>query len=238
MSYCVNCGVELHPTADTCALCGTMVVNPCQPVDADAPKPYATDAQLLPPNNKAYLAGLIAALLTLPVLVCLITNLVFGGGAWSVYPIGGIVLFWVLIAVPLLLPRPLPLVAIGADACAILVYLFLIATLADKGFTTGMHWYLGLALPIVLVASAVVLVPVAILRRRRLDGLRIASLLFTVLGFGVVGIETTVSIFVGTPFRLSWSWIVLASCLAMALALWIISRSSRLQEEIRRRLHV
>ncbi len=238
MSYCVNCGVELHPTAERCALCGTAVANPGRPVDDVSPKPYASDVQPLPPNNRAYIAGLIAALLSLPVLVCLTTNLVVGGDAWSVYPIGGIVLLWVLVAVPLLLPRPLPLVAIGADAFAILVYLFLIAALASKGFDAGMHWYLELALPLVLVASAVVLVPVAVLRRRKLDGLRISSLLSTVLGFGVVGVETTVSIFDGTPFRLSWSWIVLASFLAMALALWIISHSPRLQEEIRKRLHV
>jgi len=238
MSYCVNCGVEMHPTAERCALCETAVVNPNQPVDSDAPKPYASDVQPMPPNNRKYMAGIMAALLSLPVLVCLIANLVFDGGAWSVYPIGGIALFWVLVAVPLLLPRPMPLVAIGCDAFAILVYLFLIAALADRGFASGMHWYLGLALPVVLVSAAIVIVPVAVLRRRKLDGLRISSLLFTALGFGVVGIETTVSIFSGTPFRLSWSWIVLASCLAMALALWIISHSPRMQEEIRRRLHV
>jgi hypothetical protein len=238
MSYCVNCGVELHPTAERCALCGTAVVNPHQPVDAVSPKPYATDVQPLPPSNKAYVAGLLAALLSLPILVCLITNLVFDGGAWSVYPIGAIVLFWVLVAVPLLLPRPLPLVAIGADAFAILVYLFMIAALADEGLTVGLHWYLQLALPIVLVVSAAILIPVAILRRFKVNGIQIASLLFSVTGLALVGVETTVSFYMGTPFRLSWSWIVLASCLAMTAALLIISLNPRLMEEIRRRLHM
>ena len=37
MSYCVNCGVELDPTARTCPLCQTPVVNPRQPVDTELP---------------------------------------------------------------------------------------------------------------------------------------------------------------------------------------------------------
>jgi hypothetical protein len=38
--------------------------------------------------------------------------------------------------------------------------------------------------------------------------------------------------------HLSWSWIVLVSCLAMTAALLIIERSPHLLEEIRRRLHM
>ena len=33
MSYCVNCGVELDPSAGICPLCHTPVVNPGRPVD-------------------------------------------------------------------------------------------------------------------------------------------------------------------------------------------------------------
>ena len=33
MSYCVNCGVELDPSAGICPLCHTPVCNPVQPVD-------------------------------------------------------------------------------------------------------------------------------------------------------------------------------------------------------------
>ena len=37
MSYCVNCGVELDPSAGICPLCHTPVVNPGRPVDEEAP---------------------------------------------------------------------------------------------------------------------------------------------------------------------------------------------------------
>ena len=43
MSYCVNCGVELHPTSTSCPLCQTKVYNPNQPVATDIPKPYPSN---------------------------------------------------------------------------------------------------------------------------------------------------------------------------------------------------
>ena len=238
MSYCVNCGVELDRTAACCALCGTEVCNPSQPVDMTAPKPFPEEMQPPPPNNRPLIAGLLAALLSLPVLVCLVTNLVFGGGTWSVYPIGGIVLFWVLTAGPLLSrkPRPVPLIAL--DAFAVLVYLFVIAALGGQGLIVGLHWYLRLALPIVVVVAAATLFPVAYLRRYRADGLVTSAILFVDAGLALVGIELALSFFAGHPFQLSWSWIVLISCLAMSVALLIIDRSPHLLAELRRRLHV
>jgi hypothetical protein len=239
MSYCVNCGVELHPTASRCALCATSVVNPAQPIDESAPPPYPSAVQPPPATNRPFIARLLAWLLLLPIAVCAATNLVFPSGyLWAVYPIGAIVLFWVLVAVPLLLPHPLPLVAIGIDAIAVLAYLFLIAAFDNKGFAAGLHWYLNLALPIVCILAAAVLVPVAVLRTYRFSGIHTAALLFTITGLAILGVETTVSFFVGTPLHLSWSWIVLVSCLAMTAALLIIERSPHLLEEIRRRLHM
>lgn len=238
MSYCVNCGVELHRTAYHCALCGTAVVNPCRPVDEESPKPFPEERQPPPPDNRRYVARLLAALLCLPVLVCLVTNLVFGGTAWSVYPIGGIVLFWVLVAVPLLYREPKPVGILLIDALAILLYLFVIAAFAGQGLIVGLHWYLRLALPIVVIVAAAVLVPVGVLGRRKWDGLQASALLFCDVGVALVGIELALSFFIGHPFRLAWSWIVLVSCLAMALALIIVERSPRLREELRRRFHV
>ena len=40
MSYCVNCGVELDPTARYCPLCHTEVLNPKQPPDPTLPQPF------------------------------------------------------------------------------------------------------------------------------------------------------------------------------------------------------
>ncbi len=40
MSYCVNCGVELDRSEKACPLCGVEVLNPRQPYDDQAPRPY------------------------------------------------------------------------------------------------------------------------------------------------------------------------------------------------------
>ena len=50
MSYCVNCGVELDPSAKTCPLCGTPAWHP----ELDAP-PY------FPANSAAVQPGLVGS---------------------------------------------------------------------------------------------------------------------------------------------------------------------------------
>ena len=64
MSYCVNCGVELDPTASTCPLCHTPVVNPRQPVDTELPPTFpASRAEVQPAPPRRRLALLLTAML-------------------------------------------------------------------------------------------------------------------------------------------------------------------------------
>ena len=58
MSYCVNCGVELSPSEKTCPLCSVEVVNPRQPYDEKAVRPYPR--RLDPINARIYAAGGLA----------------------------------------------------------------------------------------------------------------------------------------------------------------------------------
>ena len=65
MSYCVNCGVELDPTARACPLCHTPVVNPNQPVDTALPPPFPSRREEVQPVSKKELALLLKALVSM-----------------------------------------------------------------------------------------------------------------------------------------------------------------------------
>ena len=52
MSYCVNCGVELDPSAKTCPLCGTPAWHPeldARPTFPPTPPPYSPPPGERPP---------------------------------------------------------------------------------------------------------------------------------------------------------------------------------------------
>ena len=120
MSYCVNCGVELDPTARTCPLCQTPVVNPRQPVDTELPPPFPSRREEVQPVNKLELALLLSAMLGSVAVVCGVLNLFFlnSGRPWSLYVIGAAVMLWIWLVPPLLF-RGMPLwVRLGLDACA------------------------------------------------------------------------------------------------------------------------
>ena len=96
MSYCVNCGVELHETCSVCPLCHTEVHNPRHPVDENAPKPFPVRQGAVAPVQKADVLILISVVLAVTAGVCGLLNLlIFYGTYWSLYVIGGCALLWV-----------------------------------------------------------------------------------------------------------------------------------------------
>ena len=143
MSYCVNCGVELDPTARACPLCHTPVVNPNQPVDASLQPPFPSRREEVQPVSKRELALLLSAMLGSVAVCCGVLNLFFvhSGRPWSLYVIGAAAMLWIWLVVPLVL-RQMPLwLRLGLDACAVGVYVYLISIDLH-----GLDWYLGLAL--------------------------------------------------------------------------------------------
>ena len=89
MSYCVNCGVELDKTCKVCPLCNTKVINPKQPPDTAAPKPFPSlegHAEQVPRRD---ITILMTVILATTAVVCGLLNLFFFQfGSWSLYVIG------------------------------------------------------------------------------------------------------------------------------------------------------
>ncbi|POP37806.1 hypothetical protein C3R19_12960, partial [Blautia producta] len=77
MSYCVNCGVELDKTCKVCPLCNTKVINPKQPPDTAAPKPFPSlegHAEQVPRRD---ITILMTVILATTAVVCGLLNLFF-----------------------------------------------------------------------------------------------------------------------------------------------------------------
>lgn len=233
MSYCVNCGVELDPTARTCPLCGTQVVNPRQPVDTELPPPFPSRREEVPPVSKREAALLLTAMLASVAVCCGLLNLLFlyAGRPWSLYVIGAASMLWIWLVPPLLL-RGMPLwLRLGLDTCAIGVYVYLISIDLQ-----GQDWYLGLALPIILTGGAIVVALGFLLEKRSI----LSSLVLLIGGVGlfIMSIEYYVDRWLTGSYQPGWSVVVAAVCVSMMIPLIVVRHRPALRDEARRRFHV
>ena len=71
MSYCVNCGVELDPSAKICPLCGTPAWHP----ELDAPPYFPANSAAVQPASRREAAILLTAMLVSVSLCCGLLNL-------------------------------------------------------------------------------------------------------------------------------------------------------------------
>lgn len=235
MSYCVHCGVELHPTADRCPLCGTPVLDPGAPEGPAGPPPFPTQRREVPPADRRSLALLISSMLASAAAATGVLNLWFfyPGVPWSLYIAGACAMLWFFFVPPLWWRGMHRLLRLLVDIAAVALYLLLIA-LALDGVRS---WYPGLALPIVLLVGAFGLFLTLTLGRQR-------SILSTIIlctgsvGFLSVGLELLISRYLFGAYSASWSIIVLVISIALIIPLLVVRRHPALREEARRRFHL
>lgn len=234
MSYCVNCGVELDPTAKSCPLCRTPVLNPNQTVDTELPPPFPSHRSEVQPVSKKELALLLSVLLASVAVCCGVLNLFFlhSGRPWSLYVIGAAVMLWIWLVPPLLV-RGMPLwLRLAFDACAVGVYVYLISIDLH-----GLDWYLGLALPIILTGGAIVMALGLFLGHGR-SILSSITLIIGAVGLFIMGIELFVDRWLYRAYEPGWSIVVATICVALIVPLLIVRRRPVLRDEVRRRFHM
>jgi hypothetical protein len=232
MSYCVNCGVELDETAKLCSLCETPVQNPRNLVNQTAPKPFPTVRKEVSMTSKREVALLISVMLSSVAMCCGILNLFLRTHRiWSLYIIGADLLLWVWCVPPLLKKIPLWF-RLLLDAMAVGVYVLLIAIDLD-----GMEWFMGVAMPILVLLMAMVLFLGISMGNGRsvISGM---TLIIGMLGVFLCGVELIVDLWVKGYYQPSWSIAVLAICVALTIPLVVIRRVPNLREEARRRFHL
>lgn len=233
MSYCVNCGVELHATCSACPLCGTKVLNPRQPVDRESPTPFPGMRGDVAPARRGDLMILISIVLAVTAGVCGLLNLlIFRGTSWSLYVIGGCALLWVF-CLPVFLNRLSPYVSLFLDGAGIAMYFGIIAWLHP-----GRGWYPRLAFPLTVLATGLILLFAVCVRQIHASILSRAALLLGETAVFTVTVELLIDRFRGVSLSVTWSAIVLTCCVIIDAALITIIRRTRLREEVRRRMHI
>lgn len=154
--YCVNCGVKLGDAEKRCPLCQTVVFHP-EIVRKEAEPLFPEELGPLPSMNSFVAQMIVAAAYLLAISVSLVADLQMGGGlTWAGYVIGGLLVSYVMILLPLWFKNPNPVIFVPCDFAAIGVYLLYI-NLATNG-----HWFLSFAFPVtgfigLLVTAVVVL---------------------------------------------------------------------------------
>ena len=232
MSYCVHCGVELDPTAAVCPLCETPVHDPKSPRDTTSPPPYPTRSSTVELPGKGELALLLTVLLCAVAAVCGVLNIFLKPGRlWSLYAIGALLTVWFWLILPIFQPKLHRAVKVLLDGAAVALYLFLISLDLH-----GRVWYLGLALPIVLAETAIVLGLALCLPRRSI--LSAITLVIGAVAASCLCIELFVDRFLTGAWQPLWSLVVFAACAAIMAVLIVVRRVPGLRAWARRQFHL
>lgn len=235
MSYCVNCGVELDPSEKLCPLCGVEVINPRQPYDEKAVRPYPT--RLDPINeriNRHFIAAILSICIAFPAVICVTINLIMNGKAdWSLYVAGALAMVWVFVVPYYLFRKPSFGWMFLPDIVVILLYLLLIAGMGTDG-----GWYLTLAMPMTLLTCGLILLIGLLIEYRVLRDFFIPAAILAGIGLLTTGIELIIELYLWGKYLIDWSFFVLIPCLAIAAVFVTIARRQSIREEIRKRLHI
>ena len=235
MSYCVNCGVELDPSARACPLCQTEVLNPRQAVDQELPPPFPTRREEVQPVDRRELILLLTAMLASVSVFTGLLNLFFlhSQRAWSLYVVGAAVMLWIWLVPPLFL-KVMPLwLRLFLDAAAVGVYVYLISI-----DLRGQAWFFGLALPIILSLAAIMMALGLFLGGKSRSILTSVTVVLGAVALFLFCVELFVDRWLFDRWQPGWSLVVLTVCLAMVIPLVVVRRSPNLREEVRRRFHM
>lgn len=234
MSYCVHCGVELHETSKSCPLCNTPIVNPRIPLIPDGKKPFAEKKGQVDRVRHSDMAILLSVVLGSTGLSCGILNFfIFHDSFWSFYIIGACILLWVF-CIPFLIYTKLPwFLSIIFDGMALVLYCGIISFSHP-----GNGWFIGLAIPIIVLITGLFLIFVFLLITFRTSILSTSIYLFLEIGFLCTGIEILIHKYFEEKIYVTWSAIVFICCSIIVISLFTIIRRSRLREAVRRRMHI
>ncbi len=142
--YCVKCGVRLQEGAQSCPLCQTPVWNPGETTAEPAYPDHYPRA-----HRESALSGAVALTvicLTAIVVVLTVCFKLYGALRWGGYVLSGILLFYVVVALPLWFRQPRGEVFVPVDHAAAALFVLYIC------LKTGGHWFLSFAFPVILAS--------------------------------------------------------------------------------------
>ena len=233
MSYCVNCGVELDASLESCPLCHTPVINPNELQKKKSPSPYPARTGQVDVVKRKDLGLFASIVLSATAISWFLLNLfVFSGSPWSLFIIGACLILFVLI-IPAVIYTKLPIyICLLFDGIAVGIYLYMISF-----NTANNRWFRELALPIVVLITILVEIFTLLLKTFPISFITTALYFFAEAALFCIGLELLIDRYTGAPLHLVWSAIVLTVCSVIIILLITVLCTRRLREAVRRRLH-
>ena len=231
--YCIKCGVELADSEKVCPLCGTRVFHPDLPC-GQGETPYPPDHR--PRAEEVSRVGVLfvlTVLFLLPAVVSVLCDWRLSGGiVWSGYVVGGLLLLYVTVVLPLWFKRPNPVIFVPVDFAAIGVYLLYV------DLATGGGWFFSFALPVTGAAMVLVTAVVTLLRY-------VPSGALYTLGGGLIlagGFNVLVEFLLNLTFHLHdtflWSFYPLAVCVVLGAMLLVIAACKPLRRSLHKKFFI
>lgn len=230
MSYCVNCGVKLAKSEKKCPLCNTKVINP-NIKNNDFELAYPTAVEMFNTLNHKFITFLILTILIGLTLITVLCDLIITGSiSWSIYVIFS--MLCVSSYLSFLLIRNIyishTLVFISLE-----LLLFVIAYLNN-----GMHWFVYLILPFLLILWAYIMLCTFFIRKRRTSLFRSFTICFSFSSVALIGIECSIDLFRFESINCTWSLYASLPILIISVLMFIISFNKRLLNEIKQRIFI
>lgn len=212
MTYCSRCGVEVEERAEWCPLCEAPIQRLDEP--REEPARYPDVVAAAPGRQLRYVVWVVstAALLSLALTFVTLDVVLNQRITWSIYPVTGAGVIWLLITLVVAVARR-PIFVIVGQAVATAGFLFLIDI-----FDGRLHWFVPLALPIVAVVTGASVVVWLVARLSRHAPILIAAAVLFGCGAGSVAVDLLVSAYLGAP-GMSWSFVVLGATVPLMVFL-------------------
>jgi hypothetical protein len=237
MPICRNCEVELEEGLSRCPLCLAPLEGEAEQGQERPPPSAAVRAAGGPsgPLTRRRLWEIVSLLAGTGAAVVLVADFAYSMTVtWARFPLVSILFLWAAATLLLYLRRHRLLLLIGETAA---LALFLLAL---DLLMPGKPWFLTLALPLSLLAGALIGAVCAAAKALRPRFFAILAVALASAGLFVLGLEAAVNLYYHTgPFRLSWSLVVFG-CIAplVGLLLYIQYRLKATRKDMRKIFHL
>lgn len=229
--YCINCGVALADTEKKCPLCDTTVYHPNIKREEAIPL-YPKNKMPKAKEKSRAVNGVILILFFIPVFVTLLSDLQGDGKLnWFGFSLGGIVLAYIVLALPIWFKKPNPVIFVPCSFAAATVYLLYIC------LATGGNWFLSFAFPLMGGLCLIVTTTVTLFYYLKKGTLFILGGCFMALGVFTVLIEILLNLTFKISF-IGWSIYPLAVLLLFGGLFIFLAISTSAREIMERKLFI
>ena len=214
--YCIKCGVELSDSKKACPLCGTVPYHPDIEETGELPSypPFKKPERKMNRTLTMLLFTLLYALCGAQLV--LLDAMIKDGLDWSLYAVGGMLLFYVAAGLPLWFKKPNAVIFTPCFFVGVELYLLAVNHLSDG------DWFLSFAFPVAGIAGLIVTSVVTLIKYVKKGYFYIVGGAIIAIGADVILVE----LFATDTFKLDyfhmWSFYPASGCLLLGMGLIVL----------------